>query len=158
MTRFLGEFEVKLDAKGRFSIPAALKKQVPSDAEDTFVINRGFEQCLVIYPKNEWDKIAAEINKLNPYVKKNREFIRYFFRGATETTLDSNSRLLISKRLQDYASIEKELVLFAHTNKIEIWAAEVYDRVLSDEPEDFADLAENVMGGMQNENSSGNVS
>jgi MraZ protein len=147
MTRFLGEFECKLDDKGRFALPSGLKKQVPQEAGEKFVLNRGFEKCLVLYPRNEWDKITEEINKLNPYVKKNRDFLRYFFRGATEITLDNAARILLPKRLQEYAGINREIVLFGHTNKIEVWAAELYDTMLGDEPEDFADLAENVMGG-----------
>lgn len=146
MTRFLGEFECKLDNKGRFVLPSMLKKQVPLEAAESFVINRGFESCLVMYPRNEWDKISDEINKLNPYIKQNRDFIRYFFRGATEVQLDSAGRLLLPKRLQEYASINKDVVLFAHTNKIEIWAQELYDNLLDNEPEDFGTLAERVMG------------
>lgn len=147
MSQFLGEYDCKIDAKGRFILPAGLKKQVPEKADGTFVLNRGFERCLVLYPKNEWDSITAEINQLNPYVKKNRDFIRYFFRGAMEMSLDGNGRLLLPKRLQEYTGIKKEIVLFAHTNKIEVWAKEEYDSLLSDEPDDFAELAETVMGG-----------
>jgi len=146
MTLFLGEFECKLDGKGRFILPTTLKKQIPQEAGEKFVVNRGFEKCLVMYPRNEWDKISDEINKLNPYVKSNREFIRYFYRGATELSLDAAARLLLPKRLLEYGEIEKDIVLFAHTNKIEIWAQELYDDVLGSEPEDFADLAERVMG------------
>jgi MraZ protein len=62
MTGFLGEYDCKLDPKGRIILPAGLKRQVPAEAEDTFVVNRGFEKCLVLYPKNEWEKISLEIN------------------------------------------------------------------------------------------------
>jgi len=146
MANFLGEYDCKLDAKGRFILPSGLKKQVPTEADGQFVVNRGFEKCLVLYPRNEWDKITEEINKLNQFVKKNRAFMRYFFRGATEVGLDSSDRLLVPKRLKEYANINKTLVLFAHTNKIEIWAQEEYENLLSDEPADFAELAEQVMG------------
>lgn len=148
MTQFLGEYAVKIDTKGRFMLPSGLKKQVPEKAENTFVINRGFEKCLSLYPKNEWDTIAGKLNKLNQYVKKNRDFIRYFFRGATEVTLDGTSRLLLPKQLIDYANIQKEMVLFGYTNKIEIWAKELYNNMLTDEPEEFSQLAESVMGEM----------
>ena len=146
MTRFLGEFDCKVDAKGRVLLPVSLKKQLPPEAQERFVINRGFEQCLTLYPQNEWDKISAEVNELNLYVKKNRDFVRYFYRGATEMTLDGNSRLLLPKRLLEYAGIGKELVMFAYSNRIELWARDKYDNLLNDEPEDFANLAEEVMG------------
>jgi MraZ protein len=146
MTRFFGEFECKTDNKGRFILPASLKKQMPQEADGQFVVNRGFEKCLIMYPRNEWDSITDEINGLNPYVQENREFIRYFFRGATELTLDNAARLLLPKRLLEYAGIDKDIVLFAHTNKIEIWSAELYNTILDNEPENFASLAEKVMG------------
>lgn len=155
MTNFLGEYECKLDAKGRFILPSGLKKQVPAEANGQFVVNRGFEKCLVLYPYNEWEKITKEVNKLNQFVKKNRQFVRHFFRGATEVTLDGSDRMLLPKPLKSYAEINKEMVLFAHTNKIEIWAKEAYEDLLSDEPEDFADLAEQVMGNADNQENQG---
>ena len=146
MTRFLGEFECKIDGKGRIMLPKALKNQLLPEAKERFVINRGFEQCLVIYPFNEWEMIVSEINDLNLYVKKNREFIRYFYRGATEMKLDGNSRMLLPKRLLEYASIEKIATLFAYSNRIEVWAKDLYDKLLNAEPDDFSKLAEDVMG------------
>ncbi len=146
MTNLIGEYECRLDPKSRVMLPSSLKKQIPQEAKERFVINRGFEKCLVLYPKNEWDTISADVNKLNLYNKKNREFVRYFYRGATELGLDGTSRLLIPKTLLDYAGIDKDLVLFAFSNRIEIWAKENYDRLLTDEPEDFSSLAEEVMG------------
>ena len=88
------------------------------------------------------------MNKLNQYVKKNREFTRYFYRGATELALDGTGRLLFPKRLLEYAGVSKEVVLFAHGNKIEIWDKEAYDNLLTDEPDEFANLAEEVMGSL----------
>ncbi len=150
MTQFLGEYECKLDPKGRLMLPAGLKKQLSPEAQDRFVINRGFEKCLVLYPLNEWKVISDEVNQLNLYAKKNREFARYFFRGASELALDNTNRLLLPKTLLEYASIEKDLVLFAYSNRIEVWSKFNYDSMLNDEPEDFANLAEEVMGKKQN--------
>ena len=101
----------------------------------------------MLYPKNDWERISAEVNQLNQYVKKNRDFLRYFYRGATELSLDGTGRILLPKKLQEYAGVEKELVLFAHSDRIEVWDKEAYDGLLTDEPEDFASLAEEVMGG-----------
>lgn len=149
MTNFIGEFDCKLDAKGRLMVPAGLRKQLSPEANESFVVNRGFEQCLVLYPKNDWERISAEVNQLNQYVKKNRDFIRYFYRGATELQLDGTGRILLPKRLQEYGNLGKELVLFAYSDRIEIWDKEKYDGLLTDEPEDFANLAEEVMGDQQ---------
>lgn len=145
-TNLIGEFECKLDQKGRVILPANLKKQISPEAKDMFVINRGFENCLVLYPMNEWKVISAEVNQLNLYNRKNRDFVRYFYRGATEVALDSSSRLLLPKTLTGYAGIGKEVILFAFSNRIEVWAKDKYERLMTDEPEDFAALAEEVMG------------
>jgi len=146
MSHFLGEFDCKLDAKGRMMIPSSLKKQLPEAEREGLVINRGFEKHLVIYTKKEWDRITEELSKLNSYEKKSREFIRYFTRGATELTLDSANRILFPKALIEYAGIQGELVLSCQLNKIEVWARDAYDAQMDSEPENFANLAEEVMG------------
>jgi MraZ protein len=146
MSHFLGEFDCKLDAKGRMMVPSSLKKQLPEAEREGLVINRGFEKHLVIYTKKEWDTITEELSKLNAYEKKSREFIRYFTRGATELSLDSANRILLPKILLDYAGITTEVVLSCVLNKIEVWAKDAYDNQLDSEPENFANLAEEVMG------------
>ncbi|MDQ5909634.1 MAG: transcriptional regulator MraZ [Pseudomonadota bacterium] len=147
MTNFLGEFECRLDAKARVALPAALRKQLLMDeAGERFVVNRGFEQHLTLYPFTEWQRITAELNQLNLYVKKNRDFVRYFHRGATELELDSSGRLLLPRRLLDYAGIREAMILLGYANRIECWDPMRYDHLLSDEPADFAQLAEDIMG------------
>ncbi|MGN6640596.1 MAG: division/cell wall cluster transcriptional repressor MraZ [Mucilaginibacter sp.] len=146
MSHFLGEFECKLDAKSRMMIPAGLKKQLPDAEREGLVINRGFEKHLVIYTRKEWDKIVDELSRLNQYEKKTREFIRYFTRGASELSLDGSGRVLLPKSLLEYAGIGTDVVLACQFNKIEVWAQSAYDSQLDDEPENFANLAEEVMG------------
>ncbi len=148
MTNFLGEFECRLDSKARIALPAALRKQIPVEAEGCFVVNRGFEQHLVLYPLNEWRRVTAEINRLNLFVKKNREFVRYFHRGATELELDSSGRLLLPRRLLDYAGLHDTVILLAYAHRIECWEATLYESLLSNEPADFSRLAEEIMGGL----------
>ena len=147
MSHFLGEFECKLDAKGRLMIPAGLRKQMPEVEKDGLVVNRGFEKHLVVYSRKEWDKIMEDLGKLNPYEKKTRDFIRYFTRGATELSVDAAGRILFPKSLLEYAGISAEVVLASQFNKIEVWAKDAYDEQMDDEPENFAKLAEEVMGG-----------
>jgi len=156
MASLIGEFDCKIDVKYRIMLPANLKKQFSAEDQFSFVINRGFEKCLVLYPQSEWKKISNELSKLNIYNRKKRDFVRYFFRGATELTLDSSSRILIPKNLLQYAGIDREIVLFAYFNRVEIWAKEVYENLLTDEPEDFSDLAEEVMGGNNTTDNDGN--
>ncbi len=146
MANLFGEYVCKLDAKGRFMLPAGLKKQLPEADQERFVLNRGFEKNLTLYPDSEWQKITKEINSLNLYNKKNREFVRYFYRGASEVVCDGASRLLLPKTLAEYAGVDKQLVLFAYGNRIEIWSKELYEATMDAEPEEFSDLAEEVMG------------
>lgn len=148
MTSLLGEFECSLDAKARIALPAALRKQLPVEAEGRFVVNRGFERHLVLYPLHEWRRVTTELNRLNLFVKKNREFVRYFHRGATELELDGSGRLLLPRRLLEYAGIRETVILLAYANRIECWDAALYENLLSDEPADFARLAEEIMGGV----------
>jgi MraZ protein len=158
VTNLIGEFECRLDDKSRVILPSGLKKQISQEAQDRFVINRGFENCLVLYPMNEWKGISEEINRLNLYNRKNRDFARYFYRGATELTLDNASRLLLPKSLLSYAGIIRDVVLFAFSNRIEVWAKDRYEKLMTAEPEDFALLAEEVMGKQEKSDSSDNVS
>lgn len=144
--QLLGEYECKIDAKGRMRMPSGLIAQLGEGEALSLVINRGFEQCLMLYPEPVWERITNEINQLNLYNKKNRNFVRYFYRGAQKVSMDSADRILVSKRLLEYAGIDKEVVLSAYNDRIEIWAADQYEALLDEEPEDFSDLAEDVLG------------
>ena len=146
MIQLKGEFECKIDAKGRMRMPTVLLKQMGEEGPHSFVINRGVEKCLMLYPKEVWDVLSARVNKLNQYVKKNRDFVRYFYRGATDLSPDASDRVLLPKRLLEYAGIDKEIMLFAINDRIEVWEKGQYLRNLEEEPEDFSDLAEDVMG------------
>jgi MraZ protein len=127
-TNLIGEFECRLDDKSRIILPAGLKKQISQEAHDQFVINRGFEGCLVLYPQNVWEETTAKMNKLNLFVKDNRQFVRAFNNGATPLSLDRQNRL------------------FAYADRIEVWNKKNYLELVSNEPADFALLAEKVMG------------
>jgi MraZ protein len=151
MTSFLGEFECKLDSKSRFLLPAGLRKQLDPSADEQFVLNRGFEGCLVLYPVNEWEKISARLKGLNLFVAKNRAFYRQFHNGATAVGLDGNGRVLVPKSLMKYAGIDKEAVLFAYADRIELWAKNRYDEIMNQDADAFAALAEEVMGDLDDD-------
>lgn len=148
MIQLIGEFECKLDAKGRLVVPAALKRQLPAVEQEGLVVNRGFEKNLVIYTKYEWNQKMVQLKKLNPYSAKNRNFVRQFMRGATELNLDSAGRVLLPKSLLEYAGIQGEIFLQCQFDKIEVWAKAEYEKLMDEgSEEDFASLAEEVMGG-----------
>ena len=151
MIGFLGEYEATLDPKGRFLLPSGFKKQLPEDSSARFVINRGFEKCLSLYPIKSWEPIFAEISRLNDFDPKVREFRRYFLNGATLMELDGAGRLLIPQNLKEHAGLEKDIVLVAAVNKIEIWDKTKYQQFFdSFSPEGFSALAQQVMTSLEN--------
>lgn len=154
MYTFTGEYEVKVDAKGRIRLPSGLLKQIGEGALN-FVVNRGFEKHLMMYPADVWEKKTTEINQLNIYNTKQRQAIRYFYRGATKVSTDGAERILIPKSLVEYSGIEKEAVLFAYHEQIEVWSKEAYEDMLNSEPENFSQIADEIFG--TNEQANDNV-
>ncbi len=146
MIGFIGEYESTIDAKGRFLLPSGFKKQLPEQENYVFVINRGFEKCLTLYPIQSWDPIFNQISHLNDFDPKVREFRRYFLNGAVQLELDSAGRVLLPKNLLEHASLEKDIVLVSAINKIEIWDKNKYQQFFeSFSPEAFSNLANEVM-------------
>jgi len=158
MSNLIGEYECKVDEKNRIILPATLKKKISPEALDAFMLNRGFKNYLALYPMDKWNVMNDRIRRLNLFVEKNRIFVRYFYRGATELTLDRSNRLLLPKSLTEHAKIDKEVVLLGMLDHIEIWSKEAYGEFITNEPEDFARLAEEVMGKQENSNDPNGVS
>ena len=152
MNSLIGTYECKIDAKGRLLIPAPLKKQLASLLQEGFVLKRSvFQQCLELYPMSEWQMMMQKINGLNRFVKKNNDFIRRFTAGVKVVEIDNLGRLLVPKDLTIFASIDKDVVLSSAVNIIEIWDKELYEKAIDDSVLDFSDLAEEVMGGGNDE-------
>ncbi len=147
MISLLGEYDCKMDAKGRIMLPNGLKKQLESLVHEGFVVNRDIhEPCLVVYPQSEWNKVAKQLSKLNRFIKKNALFIRKFNNGATPASLDSTGRILIPKSLSRSANLEREIKVIGNGERIEIWSNNDYNKMLSSEEFNFSELAEEVMG------------
>jgi MraZ protein len=147
VSNIIGTYECKVDVKGRLMFPVAFKGQLEEFLQKGFVIKRSiFRKCLELYPMEEWDLESKRINSLNRFVKKNVDFIRKFMAGVKNVELDSTGRLLIPKDLINYADIKKEIVLASVVNKIEIWDKSEYEKAVDYDPDEFADLAEEVMG------------
>ena len=146
MTGFIGEFESTLDPKNRFLLPAGLKKQLQEGENTRFVINRGFEKCLSLYTKQDWDIQTEKLRLLNDFDSTSRQFRRFFLNGATEVELDSAGRLLLPPSLKEYAELSKDIVLASAMDKIEIWSSDNYKKFFdSYSPDDFSTLAQQVM-------------
>lgn len=140
-----GEYSCKVDDKGRFLMPSALHKQLAEDHRTAFVVGRGLDPCLVIYPAPVWETELQRIYSRNQYQEANRSFARLFQSGATPVTLDGQGRLNLPKSLQTEAAIDKEVVLIGALDRIECWSAERYQAWLRSSQERLPALAEQVM-------------
>ena len=152
MATFIGDYTCKVDAKGRIILPAAFKKQMPADAQDHFVVRKDiFENCLVLYSIEDWNRQLEKIRRrMNQYRREHNMFLRNFFKGTAELSLDNSNRLLIPKRMLDMIGADRDVVLAGQDGRIEIWAENVYDQI-GMATDDFADLAEKLMGDSVNE-------
>lgn len=149
MVNLIGTYECKVDAKGRLMVPAPLKKQLAPSLQDGFVLKRSvFQKCLELYPMDQWNKEMARMEKLNPYKAKHNEFIRKFTAGVKIVEVDTNGRLLIPKDLLGFADMDKDIVLASAIRFIEIWDKEKYENVVDSPQDEFAELAEEVMGNL----------
>jgi len=146
MVGLVGEFEVKLDAKGRFLFPSGLRKQLPPAAQRDFMLNKGFEECLTLFPLSEWEKLSGKLSKMNLFKPKNRMFYRLFHQGAKLVSLDNAGRVLIPVAHMERVSLKQEAMLIAYNDRIEIWDKSKYFEMIDGSMANFADLAEEVMG------------
>ena len=148
MISLIGEYDCKVDAKGRFMFPVNLRKQLEEVFEKGFVINRNLHQkCLVLYPINEWNKLNKKLSKLNRLIKANDVFVRKFTGGATTADADTTGRVLLPKPLVEYASITTDIKVLGSNNVIEIWDKKLYDAFLTQDM-DIEKLAEDVLGNL----------
>jgi len=147
VVNFIGTYECKSDVKGRVLVPTALRNQMATVLNKGFVIKRSvFQPCLELYPMEEWNLLMEKMNRKNRFKKKNNDFIRRFSAGVKIVEVDAAGRILIPKNLIAIAGISKEVVLSSAINIIEVWDKDRYEKVIEDDAENFADLAEEVMG------------
>ena len=112
-----------------------------------FVLKRAvFQNCLELYPINEWEELIKRVNSLNRFKKKNNDFIRRFTAGVKFIEVDNNNRILIPKDLIEFSNIKRDIVFSSSVNIIEIWDKDKYENAIVDSRQDFAKLAEEVMG------------
>ena len=152
MTNILGTYECKVDAKGRFMFPAPYKVQLGEDLKLGMVTKRSiFKKCLELFPYETWQEESKMVSRLNMFKKKNAEFATKFMAGVKPIELDGIGRILIPKDLITYSGISKAIVLTSVVNRVEIWDKAAYEKAVDYDPDDFAKLAEEVMGEFETE-------
>ncbi|MBM7095874.1 MULTISPECIES: division/cell wall cluster transcriptional repressor MraZ [Alteribacter] len=138
---FMGEYRHNIDEKGRMIIPAKFRENLGS----SFVVTRGLDQCLFVYPEEEWRHLEQKLKTL-PFTKKDaRAFTRFFFSGATECELDKQGRANIASVLRSYAKLEKECVIIGVSNRVEIWSKEIWEEYVAESEDSFAEIAEGIV-------------
>ena len=141
---FTGEYYNTLDSKNRLSIPAKFRKALNPINDRTFVLTRGFDRCLLLYPVNEWNKVEEQLSFLSSMKGRHRDFVRSIVRYATYLQYDSQGRVIIPENLCRYAKIEKEIAVIGVIKKIELWSLDEISGKSQDDLSEFEDLADEI--------------
>ncbi len=142
---FKGQEIYSIDAKGRVNIPAKMRKCISPDAADTFTVTRGKDNCIEAYPMDEWRKVEEKLINLNQYVEEDRYFLRKLLSWAEEVSIDSQQRMILPKKLVEFAGIEKKVLISGMMDHIEFWNPDTYEEYLGGRDESFESAAAKVM-------------
>lgn len=143
---FKGQYENAIDEKGRVAIPAKMRRALKPEANETFVATRGFEKCVFLYPLDTWEQMEAQFLRLNPFQKETRAFVRDITRWAEEVPLDKQGRIVLPRRLMDFAGLTDAGVVIGSLERVEIWDPAVFEDYIEGIPSDYETIAERVMG------------
>ena len=143
---FMGEYHHNVDEKGRLIMPSKFRY----DLGENFIVTRGIDSCLFVYPKETWNKLTSKLNELSFTKKDVRSFQRFFLSAATLSEFDKQGRINIPTPLADYASLTKECVVIGVKDRIEIWSKENFDKFLNDNIDNISEIAENLFDGVPN--------
>jgi MraZ protein len=143
---FKGQYENAIDEKGRVAIPAKMRRVLHPEAAETFTATRGFEKCVFLYPLDRWEEMEGEFMQLNPYQREARDFVRTITRWAEDVSLDKQGRIVLPKRLMEFAGLTSEAVIIGSLDRIEVWDPQAFEAYLNEAPGDYESIAERVMG------------
>ncbi len=137
---FMGEYHHTIDEKGRIIIPAKFREMLG----EKFIVTRGIENCLFVYPNDEWQKIVTKLESL-PFTKRDaRQFVRFFLSGATIAEFDKQGRVNLTTPLIDYAKLNKDCVVIGTGSRLEIWSSEDWNSFFESAKDNMSDIAENL--------------
>ncbi len=146
---FIGEYAYSLDSKGRVNIPAKFRQSLSADSQNTFVITRGLDPCVWVYPLEQWKEIENNLRNLSSVKNIHRTFVRDTARYASPSTYDKQGRITLTPSLTEYAGLEKDVLIIGMINKIEIWNPNTLKMVdqqnLEIEPDAYDDLADKII-------------
>lgn len=140
---FLGEYRCSVDEKGRVSVPYRFRQELPSD----LILTRGFDDCLALYPKAEWEKIALNLSSaVNGARSRGRHLLRLFYRNALECSLDAQGRVTIPAHMRESVAIERDVIVAGVNHRIEFWNPTTLDAYDADRAESLEELVERADG------------
>lgn len=146
---FTGEYSYTIDAKGRVNIPAKFRQSMAPENDNSFVITRGMDPCIWVYPLIAWQIIEDDLKDLSAISSINRSFIRSTVRYASSVSYDKQGRIMLSANLMNYAKLEKDALIIGMVNKIEIWDPSVLSKVdkknLEMDTSDYDELADRII-------------
>jgi len=145
MSFFKGQETFSLDNKGRVNIPAKMRKVLSPDANDTFVLTRGTDKCIVAYPLNEWKKYEERYAGMNQFDEENRFFLRTILAWCEEVEIDAQQRITIGKRYLDFASLEGKVTVVGMIDHIEFWNPDEFEHYLNGHGDQYEQIAAKVM-------------
>ena len=137
---FIGEYEHSIDAKGRAIIPAKFRDELG----EKFIVTKGLDNCLFVYPLNEWTILENKLKTLPLTSKEARTFVRFFFSGATECEIDKQGRILLPSNLREHASIDKEITIIGVSTRVEIWSKDKWNSYTQEQSGDVDEIAEKM--------------
>lgn len=141
MNMFMGEYQHSIDVKGRMIIPAKFRDELGTQ----FIVTRGLDKCLFVYPLAEWKIIEQKLKAL-PFTRADaRAFTRFFFSGAIECELDKQGRVNIPANLREYSQLEKDCVVIGVSNRVEVWGKPVWEEYFTASEDSFNEIAEKIV-------------
>ena len=149
MSSFKGRYLYSVDEKGRVALPAKLRVNLAASVKGNFVITRGFERCLYIYPQDEWNKLEQFVRSLSFLDAQHRFYARTLFERANDSKLDNQSRITIPPDLIKFANIDNEVLILGVLDRIEIWNPAVYEEYQKNHPDTYETVAEQVFKSQQ---------
>jgi MraZ protein len=141
----IGEFECRVDDKCRIILPSGLKKQIRPEAKERFAVTRGFDGSMLLFPFDAWEDFNQKYDDIDLFDRESRWLIRFLRTGATESQLDGQNRLLLPKRLLEEVNIERDVVLLAYHDRVEIWDKQTYLEKVAVRPDNLEEIAERVL-------------
>lgn len=141
MMLFMGEYNCKIDSKGRITFPAKLREQLEGQ---NFVITRGLDKCIDLFPMDKWNEKMKKLENIKTTDIKQRTYVRFLLSAATELDFDAQGRINIPQSLKTYSELEKEVVVIGQNGRMEIWSKSRWNSFMSDSLENIADIAQEL--------------